>query len=327
MADRLPRAPLPLHRRAWLAAALGLVLPWPAHAAWPSKPVRIWVAYPPGGVSDDMARALALALAPLLGVPVLVENRPGAGGGVAMQALARAPADGHTLCFSAITPLTLTHTAATPRFQPLRDIAPVLSVMLTPVLVVATSAFAGGSFAEVLAQARARPGALRWATSGHGTTGHWVLEQVSRTQGLDITHVPYQGGGTQLTDALAGHFELLSTNVGPLQLQHIRDGRFKPLAVGAPQRLPVLPDVPTLGELGFESANRASVFGLFAPGATPAVRLDRLNALGNQALAQPAMRERLLAVNNLPTGGSRAAFARDIAAERAAARAFAARVR
>lgn len=306
-----------MHRRGLLAAALA----WPAlaHAAWPTKPLRILVAYPPGGVSNDMARALALALAPRLGVPVLVENRPGAGGSVAMEVLARAPADGHTLCFSAITPLTLMPQLAAPRYDPLRDIAPVLSVMLTPVLVVGTPALRVHTLPEVLAQARAQPGALRWATTGQGTTGHFVLEQLRRAQGLDITHVPYQGGGAQLTDALSGQFELLSTNVGPQQLQYVREGRLTPLAVGAPQRLPVLPQVPTLAELGFAAANRASVFGLFAPGATPVAVLDRLNTLGNEVLAQPELRARLLAVNNLPTGGTRAAFAQEIAQEAAAA--------
>lgn len=305
-----------MRRRHLLGAALAL--PALAQAVWPDKAVRILVAYPPGGVSDDMARALALALAPRLGVPVVVENRPGAGGSVAMEFLSRAPADGHTLCFSAITPLTLMPHLAPPRYDPLRGIAPVASVMLTPVLVVATPAMAGRDFHDMVAQARARPGRLRWASSGHGTTGHFVMEQVRRAQGLDITHVPYQGGGTQLTDALAGHFELLSTNVGPQQLQYVRDRRFTALAVGAPQRLAVLPQVPTLAELGFPAANRASVFGLFAPGGTPVERLERLNATVNEVLAQPALRERLLAVNNVPTGGSRAAFVREIALEWAA---------
>lgn len=299
---------------------LGAALAWPAlaRAAWPTKAVRILVAYPPGGVSDDMARALAQALAPQLGVPVVVENRPGAGGSVAMEFLSRAPADGHTLCFSAITPLTLMPHLAAPRFDARRDIAPVVSVMLTPVLVVATPAFNGRDLSDVLTQAREQPGRLRWATSGHGTTGHFVLEQVCRTQGVDITHVPYQGGGTQLTDALAGHFELLSTNVGPQQLLYVREGRLTALAVGAPQRLTVLPQVPTLAERGFVSANRASVFGLFAPGGTPAARLDRVNVVVNGVLAQRALRDRLLAVNNVPTGGTREAFAREIALEWAA---------
>ncbi|QBK06313.1 tripartite tricarboxylate transporter substrate binding protein [Hylemonella gracilis] len=306
-----------------LIPGVGAALTWPAlsqaAALWPDRPVRILVAYPPGGVSNDMARVLGQALAPRLGVPVVVENRPGAGGSLAMEALSRAPADGYTLCFSAITPLTLLPHLQTLPYDPQRDIAPVLSVMLTPVLVVATHAFTGRDLADVVTQARERPGALRWASSGHGTTGHFVLEQVRRAQALDITHVPYQGGGMQLNDALAGHFELLSTNVGPQQLQYVREGRLRPLAVGAPRRLPVLPDVPTLAELGFASANRASVFGLFAPGGTPVEWLDRLNAAGNAVLAEPAVRERMLAVSNLPTGGTREDFAREIAMERQAA--------
>ena len=157
-----------MQRRHLLAAALA----WPAlaRAAWPAKPVRLLVAYPPGGVSNDMARVLALALAPRLGVPVLVENRPGAGGSVAMELLARAPADGHTLCFSAITPLTLMPQLAAPRYDPQRDIAPVLSVMLTPVLVVGTPALRVRTLPEVLAQARAQPGGC---ALGHHGAGHY----------------------------------------------------------------------------------------------------------------------------------------------------------
>jgi tripartite-type tricarboxylate transporter receptor subunit TctC len=181
--------------------------------------------------------------------------------------------------------------------------------------VVGTPAFAGMSLADALAQARRAPGALRWASSGVGTTGHLMMARIADATGVDIIHVPYKGGGTQLNDALGGHFELLSTNVGLLQLRYIREGRFKPLAVGAPERLPVLPEVPTLGELGFGSANRMSVFGIFAPAGTAPDVLERLNLAFNEALQWPEVQARLRAVNNLPTGGTREAFARVIEEE------------
>jgi tripartite-type tricarboxylate transporter receptor subunit TctC len=127
--------------------------------------------------------------------------------------------------------------------------------------------------------------------------------------------VPYKGGGQQLNDALSGHFELLSSNVGAQQLQYIRAGRFKPLAVGAPARLEVLPEVPTFAELGYPQANLVSLFGIFAPGKTPEPLIARLNAELNKALQQPEIRQRLLAVNNVPTGGTAAEFARHIARE------------
>jgi len=300
-------------RRAWLASLLA-VLASPVHAAspWPARPIRLVVAYPPGGVSDDVARVLAQQVSARLGVPMVVEHRSGAGGTLAMEVLAKAPADGYTLALSAITPLTLSPHLGRVGYAPLRDIAPVVSVMATPALVVGTPALEGTSLAEALAHARRAPGALRWATSGVGTTGHLMMVRVAAAAGVDIVHVPYKGGGTQLNDALGGHFELLSTNVGALQLRYVHEGRFKPLAVGAPERLPVLPGVPTLDELGFASANRMSVFGVFAPAGVRTEVLDRLNAAFNEALQQPGVRARLLAVSNLPTGGSREAFARAI---------------
>lgn len=286
-----------------------------AQARWPTQPLRIIVVYPPGGLSDGMARALAVRLETRLGVPVRVESRAGGGGSVGLQALAQAAPDGHTLAFSAVSPLTLRPHLGPVGFDPFEDIAPVAGVMFTPVLLVGTPAFTGRDFAGLLAQARARPGALRWATSGVATAGHLVLEQVQAGSGVRVTHVPYKGGGQQINDALAGQFELLSTNVAPAQLRHVADGRLVPLAVGAPQRLDVLPQVPTFAQLGLPQANISSLFGVFAPGRTPVAMLERLNTEINRALADPALRERIVASDNLPVGGSRADFVRRIADE------------
>ena len=318
-------------RRDVMALSLAACAPmlWAQTAPWPNKPIRLIVVYPPGGVSDSMARALALELQASLGVPVLVDNRPGAGGSVGIDLLGRAPPDGYTLAFSAISPLTLQPANTKSSADPAARVAPVASVMRTPVLVVGTPAFTGRDFSDVITQARQRPGALRWATSGRATVGHLVLAQVRRLSGVDITHVPYQGGGQQLNDALGGQFELLSTNVAALQLQYVAEGRLTPLAVGAPTRLKALPDVPTLAELGFAAANLESLFGVFAPAPTPAAIVAALNLAINQALsaspsrvtsATPAhdyLRERLQRAYNLPAGGSAASFAQDIATDRA----------
>ncbi|MGR4869380.1 tripartite tricarboxylate transporter substrate binding protein [Variovorax sp. LARHSF232] len=285
-------------------------------AHWPSRPLRLIVVYPPGGVSDLMARSLAEPLAQALGVPVLVEHRPGAGGSVGIDALARSAADGHTLCFSAISPLTLHPLISKLARDRLRAVDPVASVMRTPVLVVGTPAFEGRSFDDVLSQARAKPGQLRWASSGVATTGHLVLAQVRALAGVDITHVPYQGGGPQLNDALGGQFELLSTNVAAQQLRYIEAGRLRALAVGAPRRLAALPRVPTLAELGFAPANRDSLFGVFAPAGTPPAIVARLNAEVNRLLRGPALRTRLSESHNLAAAGSTADFALEIALDR-----------
>ncbi len=287
-----------------LAHAAEPVLP---AAAWPTRPIRLWVAYAPGGLTDEVARHLARLLSQRLDVPVLVENRPGAGGAVALEALSRAPADGQTLCLSAISPLALRAAGKTPWEDAL---TPVAGVMYTPMMVVGTPAFSGRRFDDLLTQGRAWPGELRWATSGQGTLGHLVLEQVSLHAGLRVTHVPYTGGGSQLNDALSGQFELLSTNVAALQLRYVAQGRLRPLAVGSPARLAVLPDVPTLAELGLPQANLVSLFGLFAPGGLAYDRLAQVHAAVQKALWQREMRDRLLAASNVPFDGDPHDFAR-----------------
>lgn len=307
-----------LHRAGTVVAAACAVphLAWAATAPWPSRPVRLIVVYPPGGVSDGMARVLAEPLSQSLGVPVLIENRAGAGGSIGMDALARATPDGCTLAFSAISPVTLHPLIARVPYDPLRAFAPVASVMRTPVLVVGTPAFAGRSFDGLIALARSQPGAVRWATSGVATVGHMVLAQVRMQSRTDITHIPYAGGGPQLNDALAGQFEVLSTNVAAQQLQYIEGGRLQALAVGAPARIEALPTVPTLAELGYEKANRDSLFGIFAPARTPAAVVLRLNAEINRVLGGDTVRARLRGAYNLPAGGSIEDFAHEIAIDR-----------
>jgi tripartite-type tricarboxylate transporter receptor subunit TctC len=306
----------PMERRRVLhLLAAGLAAP--AVRAGDAPVLRIVVAYPPGGVSDEVARALAHQLTRRTGRTVLVEHKPGAGGEIAMDLLARAAPDGHTLVFSAITPLTLLPRLRRVAYDPRRDIAPVAGVMATPSLVAGTQALAATDFAGMVALARARPGALRWASTGVGTTGHRVLEQVCAGLHVDITHIPYPGGGSSLKDAVGGHFELITTNVAAMQLRLVADGRLKALAVGAPKRLAALPDVPTLQELGLPAANLLSHFGLFAPGATPVALLRSLNAQVNAALGDPDLQARFRAGHNLPLTGSVEAFARLVETERA----------
>jgi tripartite-type tricarboxylate transporter receptor subunit TctC len=311
-----------LNRRAWLASLAGAA--WLSRgfaagsagdAAEPdTKPWRLVVAYPFGGLSDGIARAMAPHLTRRLGAQVLVDNRAGAGGALALEALARSPASARMLVFCAITPLLLDARLAA------KGIVPVASVMLTPFLLVGTSAFKGQRFDDLLALARERPGSLRWASSGIGTTGHLVLEQLQLDAGISVTHVPYTGGGQQITDALGGQFELLSSNVAPQQLALVQAGRLRALAVGAPARLAVLPQVPTLSELGYPRANRWSTFGIFASPALPADPVQRLNAAIRQALAEPDVSEALRAGDNEPGAGSPQDFARSIAGEAEAMR-------
>ena len=176
-----------------LAATLGtgLVLPGVAQT-FPSKALRLVVVYPPGGTSDAVARPLAEKLSAQLGQPVIVDNKGGAGGAVGMDAVAKSPADGYTLAFSAISPLTLLPHVGKVPYEPMKDIAPVASVMYSPVYLLATPAFSGKDFSEAISQAKAKPGSLRLATSGIATVGHVMLEQLKLAAGMDITHVPYK---------------------------------------------------------------------------------------------------------------------------------------
>ncbi|WP_312130497.1 Bug family tripartite tricarboxylate transporter substrate binding protein [Diaphorobacter nitroreducens] len=305
-----------VRRRVLASLALAAALPLGAQAqTWPAKPIRIILAYPAGGVSDVVARALGDKLSERLGTPVVVENKAGAGGTIGMDAVAKAAPDGYTLGFSAISPLVLNPHLGTPPYDATRDIVPVASVMYSPVLLLGTQAAKERDFRSLLATAKAQPGQVRWATSGLASLGHIMLEHIMQGSGVQITHVPYKGGGQQLNDALSGQFEVLSTNAGPAVMQQIKAGKLHPLAVGAPARLTTLPNVPTLGELGLPAANLNSVFGMFAPAGVPAAVLERLNAEINRALALPDIQARLEASDNVPTGGSAEAFRRQIAAE------------
>ncbi|MDM0012996.1 tripartite tricarboxylate transporter substrate binding protein [Variovorax sp. J22P168] len=299
-----------------LLAALGLLfLNAAAQAQVVPKTIRLVVAYPSGGVSDVVARALADKLAAQLGSTLVVENRAGASGTIGMDAVAKAAPDGATLGFSAISPLVLSPHLGRLPFDPLKDVAPVASVMYSPVLLMATSATGTRDLQSLLDDARARPGAVRWATSGQASLGHIVLEQLRGAAKVDITHIPYKGGGQQLNDAIGGQFEVLSTNAGPSISAQIQAGKLRPLAVGAPARLENLPRVPTLAELGFAAANLSSQFGVFAPAGTPAILIEKYNVEINKALASPDLRARLLATDNVPTGGSIDSFAAEIRTE------------
>ena len=303
-------------RRAVCGLAACALAPLTARAqAWPAKPIKITVAYPPGGVADAMARLLADKLAPVLGQSVLVDNKAGASGSIGMDAVAKAAPDGYSFGFSAISPLVLNPHLGKSPFDAANDIAPVASVIASPVLLLGTSALAAKDFKELVAAAKARPGALRWATSGPASLGHIVLEQVKAGTGVDITHIPYKGGGQQINDALGGQFEVLSVNAGPAIMGHWKAGKLKALAVGSPARLEQLPQVPTLAELGLPAANLASVFGLFAPAGTPAAAIERLNAEVNKLLKDKDVLQKIDAADNVPTGGSAADFAKFIAGE------------
>jgi tripartite-type tricarboxylate transporter receptor subunit TctC len=294
---------------------LSAILALPAVAqAFPSKPVRIIVVYPPGGTSDAVTRMLAEKLAASLGQQVLVENRGGAGGAIGMDAMAKSAPDGHTIAFSAISPVTLLPHVGKVPYDALKDIAPLASVMYSPVYLLATPAFTGKDFAEVVAQSKAKPGSLRVGTSGIATLGHLMVEQL-RIAGLEFTHIPYKGGGQVITDAAGGQFELFTANPSSGVNTMLQQGRFRILAVAAPRRLPALPSIPTMTELGYPDSNYTSHFGFFAPAKTPEAILKRLHAEINIALALPDVADRLTKLDNVVAPSNVERFAQVIRRE------------
>ncbi|MDB5751679.1 MAG: tctC [Ramlibacter sp.] len=298
-----------------LAAAL-LPLAAGAQASWPSRTVKIIVPYPAGGVNDVVARMLGERLRPLLGQSVVVDNRAGAGGTIGMDALVRAD-DGHTVAFAAISPLTLNPHIMNVQYEPLKDVQAVASVMYAPVYVLATSRFAG-SLQDAIARTRAQPRKVSIASSGFGTLGHIMIEQIRRKSGADLVHVPYKGGAQLITDAAGGQFDLLVANpFAPLN-NLIDQGKLRVLALTGPRRLPNLPQVATLAQLGYPEANLTSLFGFYAPASMPPDVVRRLNADINKVLAEPQVQQQLRTLDNVPSTGTPQQFAAVIQQEHAA---------
>lgn len=276
-------------RRTFLITAAALAAASVQAQNWPSKPIRLIVPYSSGGPSDAVARLLAERMQ--LGQTVFVENRAGASGTTGMDAVAKAVPDGHTLAFAAVSPITLNPHLGKVPYDPRKDLVPVARVMYSPVYVVATSAFQGKTFADAIAQAKARPGELSVATSGMGSVGHLMLAQISRKAHVQFNHIPYKGSGQVTNDAAGGVFDLFTTNPSPAVNALISQGRLHVLCVAAPKRLASMPDVPTLEELGHADANVSSIFGIFAPAQTPADVQKRINAEVNRVLADNDVRE------------------------------------
>lgn len=286
-----------------------------AHAqtgAFPSRPIKLIVVYPTGGVSDSAARLVAEQLSSSLGQPVVVENRAGAAGSIGMEAMLKAEPDGHTIAFAALSPLTINPHVMRVPYEPLKDIAPLASMMYSPVYLIATPAFTGNSFADLLTQARSPSGALNMATSGIATVGHLMLEQLNRSAGTRINHVPYKGGGQVITDAVGGQFELLTSNPSPALNGFIAQGKLRVLAVTGPARLPSFPQVPTVTELGFPAVNMTSTFGFFGSARMSPEIVRRLNQAINTALGRPELIERLLKDDNIVRTATPEQFAQTI---------------
>ena len=279
--------------------------------------MRLIVPYPPGGVTDVAARLIADRLGTRLGTTIVVENRSGAAGLIGMDAIAKSEPDGYTVGISSISALTLTPHLSKMPFDAKTDIQPVVGIMSTPGMLLATPSFPVKTFQEMLDYAKAKPGEIRWSTPGQGSLGHIMLEQIKAQAGVNINHIPYRGSGQQINDALAGLLEIANINPSQAIMELVRAGKMHPIAIGAKARMEALPDVPTLAELGFPEANRSSVFGMFAPAGTPHPIVDKLASEVNNVLKEPDLRAKLLNMGNYPTGGTSAEFVASINEESA----------
>ncbi len=284
---------------------------------WPNKAIKIVVTYPTAGVSDNAARVLAERLTKAVGQPVLVENRAGAGGTLGADVVAKAAPDGYTIGFASMSVFTLGPFVMNVNYDSLKDFSAVAAAMYSPVYLLATSRFAGKTFDDVIAMSKAKPGSVTVATSGYGTVGHIMVEQLRKKTGAEITHVPYKGGGQIATDALGGQFDLMLANPYANLNNLIAEGKFRVLAVGAPQRLERYPEVKTFAELGYPEANMTSFFGFFAPARTPPQIISKLNAAINQALNDPETSEKIRKLENLVVTGTPEYFGNMIQREHA----------
>jgi len=288
-----------MQRRHWLAAFLTLAAasPWLAPAAsaqeWPSRPLRLVVPFPPGGLIDQMARLVAPRLAQELGQPVVIDNKPGAGGNLGAAEAARASADGYTLLMAS-PPLTISPALyAKLPYRP-EQIVPIGLLGRVPNVLVVNPAANIQSLADLTALAKSRPGQLNYASNGQGTSLHLSAELYKSQAGLFITHIPYRGAAAGLTGLMAGEVNLMFDNL-PSALGLIQGGKLKALAVTTPQRSSVLPQVPTMEEAGLKGYQVFAWFGLAAPAGVPAPVLQKieqaLERVAGQAEVKSAMQK------------------------------------
>lgn len=277
-------------------------------AAYPDKPVRLIVPFPAGGATDVMARGMAQRLGTELGTQVIVDNRGGAGGTTAAEAAAHAAPDGYTLFFATMGTQAI-NPALYPRlrYDPLKDFAPISVTHLTPRVLVVGPQVSARNIAELVAQAKARPGALTYGSAGNGSSSHLAGALFESMADVKMLHVPYKGSAPLLTDVLAGRIDMTFDSYTVYE-EHIKSGRVRALAVTSSRRLQALPLVPTVAEAGVRGYEVSNWLGLLAPAGTPKDVVAKIHAALGRAMAAPALREQLATLGIEPTFGSPEAF-------------------
>ena len=280
-----------------LALAGGLaMMPGLAAAAWPEKPIRLIVPYPPGGATDVIGRVMAQRLSGVLGQNVIVDNRGGAGGNIGADAVAKAAPDGYTLLMGAVTSHSIMSTLekSTIKYNFEKDLVPISIVGSVPLVFVVHPSVPVKTLKELITYAKSKPGELSFASSGAGAPQRLAAEMFKRSAGVEMIHVPYKGSGPAMTDLMGGQVLTMVETV-PAALPHIRSGKLRALAVTTPQRISMLPDVPTAGEAGMPGFEVSSLFGILAPAGTPRDIVARLNSEITRLLGQPEVQAQLLA--------------------------------
>lgn len=293
-------------RRALMTAALALPFT-PVLRAQTARPLRIVVPFTPGGSTDILARALAPKLGPALGVNVIVDNRPGAGGSIGATEVARAEPDGNTVLMGHIGTLAV-NPSMYPRlaYDPIKSFVPVAYVARVPNVLVVQAGAPWRTLKDLLDAARAKPGQLSYSSGGNGSAAHITFESLKLRARVFMTHIPYRGTAPSVSDVIAGQVDCTFTG-SPAVIPHIKSGRLRALAVSSAQRLPALPDVPTVAEsyAGFEADQW---YGIVAPAGTPVAVVSRLNAEINKALALPDVAQQLAVEGAAPVPGTPQAF-------------------
>ena len=268
--------------------------------SYPVKPLRFVVPFPPGGPLDIMARGLGAKLQEAWGQPVVVENKPGAGGGIGADAVAKSPGDGYTLLMGAVS----THAInpwlyANIPYDPAKDFIPVTLVAQVPNILVVNPTLPVKSVKELIAYAKAKPGALSFASGSTGSTGHLAGELFKTMAGVDMVHVPYKGAAPAMFDLLAGQTQLMFDNIANA-LPQVKAGKLRALAVTTAKRSPAVPDLPTIDEAGLTGFDLTTWFGVFVPAKTPKEVVDKLNGEIVKALSGKELRDRLTAMGTEP---------------------------
>jgi tripartite-type tricarboxylate transporter receptor subunit TctC len=288
--------------------------PASAQEAWPSRPVRIIVPFPAGGVADLLPRLVGHKLSEKWGQPVIVENKAGAAGNIGMGEGARAAPDGYTLVLAPTGNLTVNPYLFKLPFDTAKDFAPITVLATSPNVLVVHPSVPAKTFAELIAYAKANPGKLNFASPGAGSGAHLAGELLNLDAGIQAQHVPYKGLAPAVTDLLGGQVQMMFAGISTV-IQHVKNGKLVALAIASPSRSPQLPDVPTVAESGIPGFDVTSWYGLVARAGTPPAVIEKIQRDAAEALRDPGVREKLAGLGLEPMGNTPAEFGAMIAAE------------